>query len=105
MNVLFNVIALGDFHDLTTFDSMRRQCMSTKTFLAILSPRLERGSKDRSVPTALDLQLAVREHQRWVVKEATAAVTVEIYPLPASRQVLQPPQALVEKMSFVDQRH
>jgi hypothetical protein len=74
-----------------------------RIFPAIPSPLLARGSKGKSVPTAFDLRPAVREHQRWVVKEATVVVTAEIYPRLASPQFLLPP-ALVEKMSFAAQR-
>ena len=83
MNVLSNAIAPGDFHDLTTFDSMRRQCTSTRTFPAIPLPRLGRGSKGKSAPIAFDPRPAVHAHQQWAVKEAIVVDTVGICPLPA----------------------
>ena len=104
VNVLSNVIAPGDSHALTTFGNMRRRCTSTRTFPVIPSPQPERGSKGRSAPIAFDLQPAVRERQRWAVKGVTTAVTAEICPLLASLQSPRP-QALVEKTSFIAQRH
>jgi hypothetical protein len=102
VNVLSNVIAPDDFHDLITFDSMRRQYTSTRIFPVIPSPQLGLGSKGKFALIVFDLRPAVHEHQQWAVKEAIVVDIVGICPLPALPQCLLP-QVLVEKMSFVVQ--